>query len=456
MRYRFLCFLSAIAALMTLPSAEALAQAPQGTEEATASTGLMLLFAFLGGLILNIMPCVLPVLSIKVLGLVQQADSSRREILNHGIAYTVGVLASFAVLAGLVITLQASGKLVGWGFQLQSPLFVALLGTLTFGFGLSLFGVFEVGFSGAGALDQVAAGKHGYSGSFFSGIFATVLATPCTAPLLAPALGFAMAQPPVILFIFLLTIGFGLAFPFLLLAIFPTWAKWIPKPGAWMEIFKKTMGFLLMATTVWLVSVLMNQVSETSVISFLGFLLVVSIAAWVYGEWGGVMRESRVRWTALSIALLMTVGGGVWLLDFDPRQATSVAVAEGSDAIAWRDFFDTNVEERAAAGETVFIDFTASWCVSCKFFERTVIETDDIKAAFKKDCVLPVKADYTNEDDRITTWLKRFKRPGVPMYLIIPAGQPEKPIRLPDLLTKSALLEGLKKAGPSTSGKCAS
>jgi thiol:disulfide interchange protein len=412
------------------------------------SLGLMLLFAYVGGLILNIMPCVLPVLSIKALGLVQQAEQGRKAVLLHGIAYALGVLVSFGVMAGLVIGLQASGKLVGWGFQLQSPLFVAVLGGLTFGFGLSLFGVFEVAMPGASSLGQLEAKKHGASGSFVSGVFAVILATPCTAPFMAPALGFAMSQPPLVLVLFLEVIGLGLATPFLLLGIFPGWVRLVPKPGAWMETFKKVMGFLLVATTVWLVDILGHQVTMSAVIDYLIFLTILSIAAWVYGHWGGLMRPQKTRIAAFLIAIAMVAGGSQTFLSLDKR-TTSVAKVVKAGEIDWKDFATHDVLEIAKSGKTVFIDFTAEWCVTCKAFEKTVINTDEIKAAFAKGCVETVKADYTNEDEEITKWIKKYNRPGVPMYLIIPAGKPDGVITLPDLLTKSAILEGLKRSGPS-------
>jgi thiol:disulfide interchange protein DsbD len=451
----------------------ALAQAGGAEEE--ASLAVMLLFALLGGLILNIMPCVLPVLSIKVLGLVSQAEDDPRRIWLHGVAYTVGILVSFATLGALIIGAQASGKLVGWGFQFQNSAFVATLTTVVFAFGLNLFGLFEVAFPGAGSLDQVAAKQHGLSGSFLNGVFATILATPCTAPFLAPALGFALSQPSSILMLMLLVVGFGLALPFLVLAAFPKWAGLLPKPGAWMTTFKKSMGFLLIGTAVWLLDVLSHQVSREGLMSFIAFLTVVALSCWIYGHWGSPMRSTAVRWTSMIVALCMIGGGAQAMLDLEPppapahvtrAPADSNGTANGAAGLAtiappvvdgeiqWVDFATSDVNALAREGKTVFIDFTASWCVTCKVFERTVIDTDDMKAKLTEGCVVPVKADYTNEDPTITAWLKRFKRPGVPMYLILPAGRPDDVIKLPDALTSSAMSKGLEKAGPSTFGAC--
>ncbi|MEZ4267276.1 MAG: protein-disulfide reductase DsbD family protein [Myxococcota bacterium] len=429
------------------PPPATLAAAPVGPPPSTSGPTLltMLLFALLGGLILNIMPCVLPVLSIKVLGLVQQAEEERRTIWYHGVAYTAGILVSFAILGAILIAAKASGEAVGWGFQFQEPAFVAGMGALVFAFGLSLFGVFEVQMPGAGALDAKTAHHHGYTGSFMNGVLATLLATPCTAPFLAPALGFALAQPAAILMGFLLTIGFGLALPFLVLAAIPAWARHLPKPGPWMGTFKKAMGFLLMATTVWLVDVLAGQWDREAMTHYLAFLTVLAFAAWIYGHWGGYGFPQRTRMAALVVAAVITVGGAFGFLRQPPAEA---------DDIAWHDFATVDVEALSGEGQTVFIDFTADWCVTCKVYERTVIDTAKIKGALAQGCVTSVRADYTKEDPQITRWLERFKRPGVPMYLILPAGRPHEPVLLPDVLTESSLLEGLKKAGPTQGADC--
>lgn len=463
--------------LMTwAPSAWSQGGDAAATEE--PSLALMLLFAFVGGIILNVMPCVLPVLSIKILGLVQQAEEEARTIWFHGVAYAAGILLSFGALGVIIIALQSSGS-VGWGFQFQNPAFVAILCAIVFAFGLNLFGVFEVSLPGAGRLDAVAASRHGYTGSFLNGVFATVLATPCTAPFMAPALGFALSQPPAILMVALLTLGLGLAFPFLLLAAMPGWARLLPKPGPWMITFKKGMGFLLIATAVWLVDVLSYHVPRDGLIGFLAFLAVLGLAAWVYGHWGAPVRSAAVRWMSAIVAVSL-VGGGSWaFVDLTPPPpeplvaAAPLATAPPGDGetpaaqpdvriappvvageIAWVDFLKEDVEAMARSGKTVFIDFTAAWCVTCKAFEKAVINTDPIKTAFTRGCVVPVKADFTREDPTIQKWLDRFKRPGVPMYLIVPANRPDEIIKLPDALTAKSLLDGLEKAGPTTAGPC--
>ncbi len=435
---------------------------PPAPSPAEPSFALMLLFAFIGGLILNVMPCVLPVLSIKVLGLVQQAGDDRRTMMNHGLAYTAGILLSFGALAAAIVALQAAGRFSGWGFQFQSPAFVAALGAVVFAFGLSLFGVFELSMPGSSKLSQIAGRRHGLSSSLLNGVFATVLATPCTAPFLSPALAFALSQPPVTLVTMLLTVGFGLAFPFLLLAVFPSWSRWLPKPGPWMETFKKAMGFLLVATTLWLVNILARQVSVDALIGYLVFLTAVSLASWIYGHWGSPIRAAGTRWSASLVAAAVIGASAATFISTErprpavagPAEPTALASAAGvawpdPDEIPWRDFFAVDVEAAATGGQTVFIDFTAEWCVTCKANEKTVIDTDPVRAVLRDLGVVPVKADWTSEDDRITAWLQRFKRPGVPMYVILPAGRPQDPILLPELLTESSLVEGLRKAGPS-------
>lgn len=406
----------------------------------------MLLYAFIGGLLLNVMPCVLPVLSIKVLSLVHQAGESKTRVLQHGLMYALGVLVSFWTLAAVVIGLKASGELVGWGFQFQNPWFVVSLTALVFGFGLSMFGVFEVSLPGM----QVAASagaKGGLSGSFSNGAFATLLATPCTAPFLGPALGYAFSQPASTIVLVFTTVALGLAFPFVILARFPAWTKRIPRPGPWMETFKQIMGFLLMGTVIWLVDVLSQQLTRGSLIRVLIFLGVVAVASWVYGRFGHVGASLKKRWIATAASLVLIVGGAKLALVLTPA-SLSLAPAQDGD-ITWQAFSPDAVASHQAEGRTVFIDFTAAWCVTCKVNENTVIETDEIKALLGELDVITMKADYTNEDPIIAQWLRRFDRVGVPLYVIIPGARPDDTIVLPEILTQDMLMEALRKAGPS-------
>lgn len=431
--------------------AEETEAAPEGEpQREEQSLILMLLFAFLGGLILNAMPCVLPVLSLKVLSLVEQSNETPDRIRRHGYAYTGGILLSFV---GLSIPAMVAGQTQG--AQLQSPLFGAILAAVMFALALNLFGVFEIGALGAGKMNEAVAKRHGYSQSFVFGIFAVLLATPCSAPFLGTAWGWALTQPPLVTFVVFQAIGFGLAFPFLLIALIPAWAKLLPKPGAWMQTFKTIMGFLLIGGMIWLLlDSLVNQVSHDAFIEFLAFLTVVGVGAWVYGHWGNPLRTKGVRIAGVLSALALIGLGGVLFLGLEPPKARTATAANTvderpaliKDDIDWRDFREINVEAQADAGRTVFIDFTAKWCMTCKFVEKTVIDTEEVRTVLADLNVLPVKADFTNEDPEIDKWIKRFKRSGVPMYVILPAGRAKQPILLPELPSASEIIDGLKRA----------
>jgi thiol:disulfide interchange protein len=272
----------------------------------------MLLFALLGGLILNLMPCVLPVLSIKALSLVQSVSSDRREVLKGALAYTVGILTCFAVLAGIVVGVKAAGRDVGWGFQFQDWRFVLALALVIWIFSLSLFEVFVIRLPGMTAIDA-AGRKSGHWGSFFSGTFSVLLATPCTAPLLGTAMGYAFSQPPAFIFIFFLTVGLGLALPFLLLGFFPDALERIPRPGNWMIVFREAMAFLLAATVVYLLDVLYHQIGE-GLFAVLWYLLLASLAAWMYGKFANPMCPAGRRWVFSIVALVLLVGPLPWVL----------------------------------------------------------------------------------------------------------------------------------------------
>ncbi|HED11203.1 MAG TPA: thiol:disulfide interchange protein, partial [Caldithrix abyssi] len=266
-----------------------------------------LLFAFIGGMILNLMPCVLPVLSLKIMGFVQQANEDHSQAWKHGAVFTLGVLVSFWVLAGILLILRAGGEQLGWGFQLQSPLFIIILSFFLFLFALSMFGVFELGTS-LTTIEGKTGKKSGWSGSFVSGVTATVVATPCTAPFMGSALGFALTQPPWVSMMVFTFLGLGMAFPYMLLASMPGLLKFVPKPGRWMESMKQFMGFLLAATVLWLLWVLAQQAGGMMVVIVLGGLLLASMAAWVYGRWGNLAMPPKTRRISSFIALLITAG----------------------------------------------------------------------------------------------------------------------------------------------------
>ncbi|MCA9515214.1 MAG: thioredoxin family protein [Myxococcales bacterium] len=413
-----------------------------------ASTGLggfwiALLFAFVGGIILNAMPCVLPVLSLKVLSLVEQNGSDRKVIWRHGLVYTAGVLVSFAVMAAILLAIKTGG----WAFQFQDPTFVAVFVAIVFAFALSLFGVYEITLPGTTRIEGAVASKHGYMSSFTYGVFAVLLGTPCTAPFLGPAMTYAFTQSGVELVVLLLTVGLGLAFPFLLLARFPQWQRLLPKPGPWLETFKKAMGFLLVGTAIFLLSTFAAQVSRDALISYLTFLAVLALALWIYGHWASFMREPRTRAIASVVAVAVTVGAAVTLVSVEAPAERQGPILSGG--ISWLDFDQVDVKALASEGHTVFIDFTAEWCTTCKVNEHVALDDDRVRAAFKRYHITPVKADFTRHKPEIAAWLERFNEPSVPLYVMLPAGQPDKPIKLPTLLSSDDVIAAVCDAGPS-------
>ena len=404
----------------------------------------MLLFAFLGGIILNVMPCVLPVLSIKVMSVIKQSDMTHAEIRHHGIAYTVGILASFLAMATFVAILKSSGEAVGWGFQFQSPVFVGVLAAIVFVFGLSMLDVFLINVPTSKAVHE-AGGKEGLRGSFFNGIFATVLATPCTAPFLGTAVGFAFTQPIWITFFIFIAIAFGLAFPFLLLAFVPAWTRFMPKPGAWMETFKSVMAFLLMATVVWLLDVIGKQVGTAGMTQMIAYLGLLAFASWLYGRFGNITRRTRTRVLASLVAATIALGGGVTLLRFDPpAMASEMAVKKGG--IQWERWSEKTAAALLDDGKTVFIDFTAAWCWTCKVNEKAVIETKEVKDTIARHGIVPLKGDFTNRDPEISAFLNRHGKAGVPVYAIIGPKTGGKAVILPEVLTREILIGALDKA----------
>ena len=424
----------------------------------------MILLGFVGGVILNVMPCVLPVVSIKVMSLIKQSNMDRRSIRAHGLAYTAGILLSFMVLTLVVAVLKSGGEAVGWGFQFQSPLFVSLLAAVVFIFGLSMMGVFEI----TTPVDRIARMINDDSPvmmelldepadtqaetrlrlrlgpSFVNGVFATVLATPCTAPFLGAALGFAFTQPIYVTFAIFFFVGLGLAFPFLILAFIPAWTKFMPRPGDWMVTFKALMGFLLLATVVWLLDVLGKQVGAAGLTRMFIYLTLLGLAAWIYGRFGNIMKIRRTRLIAVGISLFLMVGGGAYLLRFDKAAATQIAHREGG--ISWERFSEERVMELNAEGRTVFIDFTAAWCWTCKVNEKAVIETDEVRETLKNLNIAALKGDWTNRDKDITAYLKKRGKAGVPLYVIVAPGKADDPAVLPEVITREMLITALKNA----------
>jgi len=417
-------------------SAPARASVPSAASSApVASLWHFLLLGFLGGLILNLMPCVLPVISLKIFGFIRQAGEHPEKILRHGLAFVAGIFVWFLGLAAFLVALRSSGSEATWAAQFQNPAFILAIACVVFVFALNLFGVFEIILPGrvTNALAEASSGG-GYAGSFFQGVFATLLATPCTAPFLGPALGFALAKPSGVIFLMFGAIALGMSAPYFLLSAKPGWMKILPKPGLWMERVKQFMGFPLIATLIWLLYVYGNQRGFDAVVDAAGFLLCLALACWIYGAFCGPL--SRVRTRAISLALIVVVIAGGWRLFF----------VKSADHIDWQPFSQASLNALLKEGKPVFVDFTADWCISCKFNERTAIDVPAVRAAFAKDGIVPMKADWTNSDPEITAALARFGRVGVPFYVIYPAGKPDAPIALPEILTKDIVLDALAKA----------
>lgn len=414
------------------------------------SLGLMLLFAFIGGLILNIMPCVLPVIALKVLGFVQQSKESPATVRRHGVVYTLGVLCSFLVLAGVVIGVQQAGKLASWGMQFGNPTFVVAMTVLVTLVALNLFGVFEV-FLGGGAMTAATqlASKEGNAGAFFNGVLATALATPCTAPFLGAALGFAFSQPPLVVALMFLVVGLGLAAPYLLLSWNPAWMKFLPKPGAWMEKFKIAMGFPMLATAAWL-AFSVGAAHFGKKVFWLGiFLVLLALAAWVWGEF--VQRGRKRTGLARGISLAIVIAAYAFILERELHWRTPVVAQAGGveqkpGGVAWEPWSPEAVAKARAEGRPVFVDFTADWCVTCQANKKTSIEISSVIEKLKEINAVSLLGDYTLVPDNITRELQKFGRAGVPLVLVYPRDASKPPQVLPELLTPGIVLEALEQA----------
>ncbi len=400
---------------------------------------LALVFAVLGGALLNLMPCVFPVLSIKALGLLQMSATDRGVARRHALAYTAGILVSFWVLAGLLIALRYTGQQIGWGFHLQSPRFLFGLSALLFFLGLNLLGVFELGI-GLTQIGQVTVGQHGYAGAFATGVLATVVATPCTAPFMGTAVGFALSQAaPAALLIFT-CLGLGLALPYLLLPWIPGLLRMLPRPGAWMETFKHAMGFLLFATVLWLAWVLGAQGGADAVVALLGGLLVVGIAGWVLHRWAG---RGVATVAAATLVLLGALLPG-WGISAAPPSVNPVSGQKiSSDDLPWEPFTPERLAAYRRAGKPVFLDFTAEWCVSCKVNERLVLRSQEVRARIQELGVVAMKADWTNQDPAITQALKAFGRSGIPFYVLYARDTNTPPIELSAVISTASVLRAL-------------
>ncbi|MCS6771398.1 MAG: protein-disulfide reductase DsbD family protein [Kiritimatiellae bacterium] len=405
-----------------------------------STLGASMMAAFVGGLILNLMPCVFPVISLKLLGFVSQSGWSRRRMVLHGLVFAAGVLVCFWILAGLLIALRAGGEEIGWGFQLQSPRIVLGLAALFFCLGLSLFGVFEFGLS-LTTVGQELQSKSGYAGSFFSGLLATIVATPCTAPFMGAALGYALTQPPASALAIFTALGLGMAAPYVALSASPGIVRRIPKPGPWMESLKQAMGFLMMATVVWLVWVLSLQAGAAAVIRAASLFLILALSMWIAGRWGALHRQRWTRLGARAVAMLLAASALIHAF-----QSIGYEVAPEKPAhraSEWEPFSPERLAQLRREGRPVFIDFTAAWCLTCQVNKQVALRRPEVLARFREMDVALLVADWTDRNDVITRALEEFGRSGVPLYVYYPLGADSKPIILPEILTPRVVLDAI-------------
>ena len=408
--------------------------------QASIGLGLALLFALAGGLILNLMPCVFPVLAMKVLALVRTGGDAT-SVRGHGLAYLAGVLASFALLALVVLALQQGGARLGWGFQFQSPVFVVLVAWLLFAVGLNLSGVFTISGSFAGVGHALTA-RAGHSGSFFTGVLAAVVATPCTAPFMGAAIGFAMTQPPLSLLATFLALGLGLAIPFVVLAFRPALIARMPRPGPWMERFKQFLAFPMYGAAVWLLWVLALQAGASGVLVAGGGMLAIALAAWLYDTtWQSGARVRRSAQLAAAALVVAAVAAGSTLV-VQPPQTTQ----RSASTLPHEPYSPQRFDALRAEGRAVFVNMTAAWCITCLVNEQVALERAEVAAAFAERDVVYLKGDWTNQDAAISEVLARFGRSGVPLYLYYPPQRDAEPIVLPQILTPDIVLAALRGA----------
>lgn len=396
-------------------------------------------FAFLGGIVLNLMPCVFPVLSLKIMGFVQQAGENTRIIKLHGLVFGAGVLISFWVLAGALLALRAGGDSLGWGYQLSSPNFVLGMLFLIFALGLSLAGVFEIGTGMTRLAGNVDGKPDGYGKSFFSGVLATVIATPCTGPFMGAALGVALAAPSYQAMLIFTALALGMAAPYMLLSFFPKALNYLPRPGAWMETFKQLMAFPMFATAAWLIGVYIALKGEDVIIPLGIGLTILALGAWAYGRYSRPHLSNRLQWfgrvagiTCLIVSVLFIVNRREGLVE-------------------WEAFDETTLAERRQEERPVLVDFTATWCLSCIANKKSSLRTAAADKLFLANNVAVMEADWTDQNERILKVLEKHGRSGVPLYLVFPKDPNAEPRILPNILTPGIVQEAIEWAASEQS-----
>ena len=425
-------------AVVSLPFTVGPALAAPASGGASLSLLTALVFAFAGGLLLNLMPCVFPVVSVKVLGFAAQAGGDAASLRGHGLLFAVGLLVCFWIVAGLLLALRAGGAALGWGYQLQSPVVISALAALFFALALNLSGVFPFGDTMQRIAGSVRA-RSGYLDAFLSGALATVIATPCTAPFMGSALGFALGQSVTVAMLTFTALGLGMALPYVVLSFSPALLEKLPRPGAWMETLKQFLAFPLYLTVVWLVWVLGKQVGLDGAAKLLAGLTLFGAALWAYGRFRGAAATGARR-AAYGLALLFAAAGTVIAWPGGRGDGT-VQAAESP----WQPWSRAAVAQAQAEGKAVFVDFTAAWCVTCQVNKRLVLETDPVQRHFARRQVVLMRADWTRQDPEITAALKELGRSGVPVYALYPAeGGP--PVLLPELLTEARVTAAVDEA----------
>ena len=421
--------------------------AAQASEDAASSQaadalGLLsaLAFAFLGGLVLNLMPCVFPILAIKAMNVAGLAGSQRGAVRSHAASYTLGVLAAFAALAGVLIALRAAGSAAGWGFQFQSPTFVAAMAWLLFAIGLNLSGVFEIGGRLAGAGEGLTR-LRGLTGSFFAGLLAVVVATPCTAPFMGAAIAAASVAPAATTLLIFLVMGLGLAAPYGLLAFAPALAQALPRPGRWMLILRQALAFPMYGAAVWLVWVLGQQSDADAVLIVLSGAVLIGFAGWIFGATRNNERRGRLIGEALAAATALALLPALAAVAVAPLGPAATSTADNPTA-----YSASRLAALRAEGRPVFVNMTAAWCVTCLVNERVALSSEAVRQAFDKRNVAYLKGDWTRADPAISEFLREHGRDGVPLYVLYPPHD-EAPVILPQILTGNTVLDELKRMG---------
>ena len=415
---------------------QAISATPPPPPEESVGLALALFFAFLGGVLLNLMPCVFPVLSLKILGAAGQGGGDRSLIRNQGLVFGLGVVASFLLLAGLLLALRAGGAQLGWGFQLQSPLFVGIMAALFFAIGLNLMGVFEVGTT-LTRLGSSPGKTEGYGEALASGVLATVIATPCTAPFMGAAMGFALTRSVAEALLVFGSLGLGMALPYLILSLSPGLLERLPRPGQWMETLKQLLAFPMFATVIWLVWVFGQQTGVGGATYLLSGLLLVAAAGWMVGRWNRTDRRSGIAARAVALGALFLAA--LLVAKGDDQLPPAMAATEG-----WQAFSQSELEGTLATGRPAFVDFTAAWCLTCQVNERLVLSSERVMKAFQAQGVALFKADWTRQDPAITLALERLGRRGVPVYVLYSGEGGSPPTLLPAILTEEIVLGALE------------